>query len=125
MVNDHATQNVQFIIERHGVTQRPADVSQSFFVSSHWIRFCLEVNMILILHLVKFRCSFLYRSIYFILHKLILHFLIKLYYSFLFSLISFIFIYLFGIYLFLSSNNKNCIKTRESKTIDNKEKPKQ
>eukprot|EP00268_Persea_americana_P053257 TRINITY_DN6013_c0_g1_i4.p1 TRINITY_DN6013_c0_g1~~TRINITY_DN6013_c0_g1_i4.p1 ORF type:complete len:814 (-),score=125.40 TRINITY_DN6013_c0_g1_i4:2532-4973(-) len=42
MVNDQATQDVHFIIECHGVTWRPTDVSQSATVSSHWIRFCLE-----------------------------------------------------------------------------------
>lgn len=75
MVNDQATQNVHFIIECHGVTWRPTDVSQSATVSSHWIRFCLEVNMILILDLVKLLAAFFCPLTYFILYKLILNFL--------------------------------------------------
>lgn len=67
MVNDQVTQNVHFIIECHGVTRRPTDVSHSTTVSSHWIRFCLEVNMILILDLVKLFAAFFCPQTYFLL----------------------------------------------------------
>lgn len=43
MVNDDAKQNVHFTIECHGVIPKSADASKTTYVSSHWIRSCLEV----------------------------------------------------------------------------------
>lgn len=43
IVDDKGKQNVHFTIECHGLVPRSADVSKSTYVSSHWIRSCLEV----------------------------------------------------------------------------------
>ncbi|XP_042507747.1 DNA topoisomerase 2-binding protein 1-A-like isoform X2 [Macadamia integrifolia] len=44
---DDQDKNVHFIVECHGVMQRPADTSHTTIVSSHWIRSCLEDGCIL------------------------------------------------------------------------------
>lgn len=43
MVEDHVKQNVHFTIECHGVVPRSVDVPRTTYVSSHWVRSCLEV----------------------------------------------------------------------------------
>lgn len=40
---DKAKQKVHFMIECHGVISRSADDPQTLYVSSHWVRSCLEV----------------------------------------------------------------------------------
>ncbi|XP_065847986.1 uncharacterized protein [Euphorbia lathyris] len=48
MVEDHAIQNVNFIIECHGVVPRSSmDVTRATCVSSHWVRSCLEGESLL------------------------------------------------------------------------------
>ncbi|ESR47525.1 hypothetical protein CICLE_v10000159mg [Citrus x clementina] len=47
VVNDDAKQNVHFTIECHGVIPKSADASETTYVSSHWIRSCLEDGCLL------------------------------------------------------------------------------
>lgn len=47
VVNDDAKQNVHFTIECHGVIPKSADASKTTYVSSHWIRSCLEDGCLL------------------------------------------------------------------------------
>ncbi|KAL9446584.1 hypothetical protein AB3S75_014286 [Citrus x aurantiifolia] len=47
VVNDDAKQNVHFTIECHGVILKSADASETTYVSSHWIRSCLEDGCLL------------------------------------------------------------------------------
>ncbi|WCJ44425.1 transcription coactivators [Euphorbia peplus] len=47
MVEDHAIQNVHFIIECHGVVPRSMAVNRATCVSSHWVRACLEGESLL------------------------------------------------------------------------------
>lgn len=47
VVNDDAKQNVHFTIECHGVIPNSADASETTYVSSHWIRSCLEDGCLL------------------------------------------------------------------------------
>ncbi|XP_057993349.1 uncharacterized protein LOC110654330 isoform X2 [Hevea brasiliensis] len=47
MVEDHVKQNVYFTIECHGVIPRSVDVPQTTYVSSHWVRSCLEDGCLL------------------------------------------------------------------------------
>ncbi|KAH9757185.1 transcription coactivator [Citrus sinensis] len=47
VVNDDAKQNVHFTIECHSVIPKSADASETTYVSSHWIRSCLEDGCLL------------------------------------------------------------------------------
>ncbi|XP_021598332.1 DNA topoisomerase 2-binding protein 1 isoform X2 [Manihot esculenta] len=47
MVEDHVKQNVHFTIECHGVVPRSVDVPRTTYVSSHWVRSCLEDGCLL------------------------------------------------------------------------------
>ncbi|GAV85925.1 BRCT domain-containing protein/PTCB-BRCT domain-containing protein [Cephalotus follicularis] len=47
LVDNHVLQNVHFTIECHGVKARAADFLQTTYVSSHWIRSCLEYGCLL------------------------------------------------------------------------------
>lgn len=42
---DKAKQKVHFMIECHGVISRSADDPWTRYVSSHWVRSCLEVYL--------------------------------------------------------------------------------
>lgn len=45
MVEDHTKQKVHFTVGCHGVIPRSTDVHTTY-VSSHWVRSCLEVHLI-------------------------------------------------------------------------------
>ncbi|OMP05431.1 hypothetical protein COLO4_08845 [Corchorus olitorius] len=47
VVHDHLKRNANFIIECHGVITKSAICSQSTYVSTHWIRSCLEDGCLL------------------------------------------------------------------------------
>ncbi|XP_028781533.1 DNA topoisomerase 2-binding protein 1-A isoform X2 [Neltuma alba] len=42
VVNGHRKQNAHYTIECHGVTRRLEEISPTTYISSHWIRSCLE-----------------------------------------------------------------------------------
>lgn len=56
----HLKQKVHFTIECHGVITSSVDVAQTTYVSSHWIRSCLEV------YCVIHKCIFLFSVDYFV-----------------------------------------------------------
>lgn len=43
IVDDHVKQKVHFIVECHGVVSRSATDVQVTYVSTHWVKSCLEV----------------------------------------------------------------------------------
>lgn len=43
VVDHHIKQSVHFTVECHGVVPKPTGSRQVTYVSSHWIRSCLEV----------------------------------------------------------------------------------
>lgn len=45
VIDARLKQKVHFTIECHGVLPRSVDITQTTYVSSHWIRSCLEVYM--------------------------------------------------------------------------------
>lgn len=47
MVNGVLKQNIHFTIECHGVRPVPADTFKTTYISSHWVRSCLEVCVLL------------------------------------------------------------------------------
>ncbi|KAL2893989.1 DNA topoisomerase 2-binding protein 1 [Bienertia sinuspersici] len=47
VVADHVTIDVDYTVECHGVTTRSTSTSQTTYVSSHWIRSCLEDGRLL------------------------------------------------------------------------------
>ncbi|KAI9097870.1 hypothetical protein K1719_025641 [Acacia pycnantha] len=47
MVNGHRKQNAHYTIECHGVSRRLEEISQTTYISSHWIRSCLENDCLL------------------------------------------------------------------------------
>ncbi|XP_038700037.1 DNA topoisomerase 2-binding protein 1-A isoform X2 [Tripterygium wilfordii] len=47
LVDDHIIHTVHYTIERHGVIAKSADAYQTTYVSSHWIRSCLEDGSLL------------------------------------------------------------------------------
>ncbi|KAL6984308.1 hypothetical protein U1Q18_017687, partial [Sarracenia purpurea var. burkii] len=47
VVDEQTEQNVHFTVECHGVVPSAADVSRTTYVSSHWIRSCLEDGCLL------------------------------------------------------------------------------
>lgn len=46
VVSSQTEKDVQFIVERHGAVARVINGTRTTAVSSHWIRSCLEVNII-------------------------------------------------------------------------------
>ncbi|XP_019456415.1 PREDICTED: DNA topoisomerase 2-binding protein 1-A isoform X2 [Lupinus angustifolius] len=47
VISEQANQNVHYTIECHGVTPKFIGNSQSIYISSHWIRSCLEAGSLL------------------------------------------------------------------------------
>lgn len=45
LVDDHIVMNVDFTIECHGMIAKPNATLRTTYVSSHWIRCCLEVSI--------------------------------------------------------------------------------
>ena len=44
LIDDHIVMNVDFTIECHGKIAKPNATMRTTYVSSHWIRSCLEVS---------------------------------------------------------------------------------
>lgn len=49
VVNDSFMKNTDFTIECHGMFRSAAGTTQTTYVSSHWVRSCLEVSFFLLL----------------------------------------------------------------------------
>lgn len=49
VVNDSFMKNRDFTIECHGLFRSAAGTTQTTYVSSHWVRSCLEVSFFLLL----------------------------------------------------------------------------
>lgn len=59
-MDDPVLDNVHFTIECHGV--KPRSLSQSTYISSHWIKSCLEVCLkthLFVFQLIDIYCSIL------------------------------------------------------------------
>lgn len=53
MINDQSKMIANYMIECHGILHAPVDCSQ-IVVSTHWIRFCLEVDIFITLY---YKCN--------------------------------------------------------------------